>query len=130
MNKPNQGTASSENALKYARHWHEQWNEKLREAVKTKESVDPSVIERDDCCELGKWLYAVDNRRYGSKPEFQNLLLNHREFHLLAGAVAQVINAKQYELAEAYLSEDTQLARSSREVDAAIGLLQAAVLTQ
>ena len=45
---------------------------------------------------------------------------------LLAGAVAEVINNQQYELAEAYLSNDTQLAHSSEEIATAILRLEAA----
>jgi len=53
--------------------------------------------------------------------------LHHKEFHLLTGAVAEVINQKQYALAEAYLSNDTQLAHSSNEVGEAIRRLETAL---
>jgi hypothetical protein len=46
---------------------------------------------------------------------------------LLAGAVAEVINNQQYELAQAYLSQDTQLAQSSEEVATAIRRLEEAM---
>lgn len=127
MTLPPQSRDSGADALTNAHLWHTHWKETLRAAAKNQESVDQALIERDDCCELGQWLYAVGGKRYGAMPEFQSLLVNHREFHLLASAVAQVINAKQYDLAEAYLSEGTQLARSSSEVDAAITRLQAVV---
>jgi hypothetical protein len=76
---------------------------------------------------LGKWLYADGQRLYWGRPEFQSLLLHHKEFHLLAGAVAEVINNQQYELAQAYLSQDTQLAQSSEEVATAIRRLEEAM---
>ena len=106
---------------------HQKWKEQLHGAVKAQETIDTSIIARDDCCDLGQWLYADGQRLHWGKPEFQSLLMHHKEFHLLAGAVAEVINQKQYELAEAYLSNDTQLAHSSDEVGAAIRRLEATV---
>ncbi len=116
-------------ALESAFDSHQQWKENLRRAVKAKESIDTSVIARDDCCDLGTWLYTDGQKLHWGKPEFQSLLLHHKEFHLLTGAVAEVINQKQYALAEAYLSNDTQFAQSSNEVAAAIRRLEAAVGT-
>ncbi len=113
--------------LEAALHSHQQWKDRLRRAVRNRELIDTSSIRRDDCCDLGKWLYAGSQQHYWGKPEFQSLLLHHREFHMLTGAVADVINQQQYELAEAYLSNDTQLAQSSSEVGGAIRRLEAAL---
>ncbi|HNV60074.1 MAG TPA: CZB domain-containing protein [Rhodoferax sp.] len=121
-----QDTVARTASLETAYDLHQQWKENLRRAVQTKASIDTSTIGRDDCCDLGKWLYADRQNLYWSKPEFQSLLLHHKEFHLLAGAVAEVINNQQYELAEAYLSNDTQLAHSSEEIATAILRLEAA----
>jgi hypothetical protein len=122
--KKEQGTVASAITLETAYSLHQQWKDNLRRAVQTKESIDTSTIDRDDCCDLGKWLYADGQRLYWGMPEFQSLLLHHKEFHLLAGAVAEVINNQQYELAAAYLSQDTQLAQSSEEVATAIRRLE------
>ena len=125
--KNEQDTVASAITLETAYNLHQQWKENLRHAVQTKESIDTSTIGRDDCCDLGKWLYADGQHLYWGRPEFQSLLLHHKEFHLLTGAVAEVINQKQYALAEAYLSNDTQFAQSSNEVAEAIRRLEAAV---
>ena len=125
--KHEQDAVASAVTLENAYDLHLQWKENLRRAVRARESIDTSVIDRDDCCELGQWLYADGQKLYWSKPEFQSLLLHHKEFHLLTAAVAEVINQKQFELAEAYLSNDTQLAHSSDEVVAAIRRLEAAL---
>jgi methyl-accepting chemotaxis protein len=122
--KKEQDTVASAITLEAAYSLHQQWKENLRRAVQTKESIDTSTIGRDDCCDLGKWLYADGQHLYWGRPEFQSLLLHHKEFHLLAGAVAEVINNQQYELAAAYLSQDTQLAQSSEEVATAIRRLE------
>ena len=47
---------------------------------------------------------------------------------MLAGAVAEIVNSKEFALAEAYLSEETQLAQASREVNDSLGRLQRAVV--
>jgi hypothetical protein len=125
--KPNPDTVSTTPALENAYDLHQQWKENLCRAVKAREPIDTSVIDRDDCCDLGKWLYADAQEILWGRPEFQSLLLHHKEFHLLTGAVAEVINNQQYELAEAYLSHDTQLAHSSGEVGAAIRRLEEAL---
>jgi methyl-accepting chemotaxis protein len=123
----NPDAAASVITLEAALNSHQQWKENLRCAVRNKELIDTSAIGRDDCCDLGKWLYSGAQQHYWGKPEFQSLLLHHREFHMLTGAVAEVINRQQYELAEAYLSSDTQLAQSSSEVGGAIRRLEAAI---
>jgi hypothetical protein len=125
--KQNQDAMTGAVTLDNAYESHQEWKEKLHSAVKAQETIDTFTIARDDCCDLGKWLYADGQRLHWGKPEFQSLLMHHKEFHLLAGAVAEVINQKQYELAEAYLSSDTQLAHSSNEVGAAIRRLEATV---
>jgi hypothetical protein len=122
--KQNQDAMASTTTLESAYDSHQTWKENLRRAVNAKESIDTSAMGRDDCCDLGKWLYAVGQEIHWSRPEFQSLVLHHKEFHLLTGAVAEVINNQQYELAEAYLSQDTQLAHSSCEVGAAIRRLE------
>jgi len=122
-----QDLASSAATLQSAHGWHQQWKDRLLEAVSSGATIDTSAITRDDCCELGQWLHSDGQRLFWGQPEFQNLLIHHREFHLLTGAVAEIINAKQFALAQAYLSNETQLAHASREVDNAISQLEVAV---
>lgn len=124
MTLNNQPDAGEREVLAMAMSWHEEWKQKLRAAVVGNLKIDKTLLERDDCCELGKWIYTEGSKRYWSKPEFQSLLLNHKEFHMLAGAVADVVNSKKFDLAKAYLSEDTQLAQSSREVNDSLRCLQ------
>jgi hypothetical protein len=120
-------TAATVSALENADLWHQQWKDKLRAAVADRATLDPVVIMCEDCCMLGKWLNSDGEKAYWHKPEFQELLLNHREFHMLAGAIAEIINDKQYDLATAYLSNDTQFANASKEVSLSIRRLEAAV---
>ncbi|MCF8169019.1 MAG: CZB domain-containing protein [Rhodoferax sp.] len=110
-----------------ARQWHEEWKERLLGAVNAQQPIDTSVIAEDDCCDLGQWLYTDGRAIYGQLPAFRSLVLQHKEFHLLAGAVAEVINKKQYALAQSYLTNDTLFALSSDEVGRAIQRLERAL---
>ena len=122
-----QGAESTIAALELADLWHQQWKDRLRAAVADRETLDPVAITCDDRCRLGQWLYAEGQRLYWDRPEFQDLLVDHREFHMLAGAIAEIINDQQYELATAYLGNDTQFASASQEVSQSIHCLEAAV---
>lgn len=106
--------------LEQARQRHHEWKDKLLAAVDAMEPIDADTISRDDLCKLGSWLCTDGDRCYGSRPAFQDLVLHHREFHLLVGAVAEIVNKKQYGLAKAYLSDDAELALSSSGVEDAI----------
>ena len=127
MKSNTEDNSSSAAVLKNALVWHEQWKETLRGTVDSGAAVDAAIIRRDDCCELGKWIYSDGQRLYWGRPEFQELLLNHREFHMLAGAVAEVLNEKKYELAAAYLSSDTQFVHASNQVRESIRRLESVV---
>jgi hypothetical protein len=114
--------------LEQAQLWHKQWKDKLLAAVEAKEEIDVESISRVDCCDLGKWICSDGQRHYWSAPAFRDLVLHHREFHMLNGAVAKIINARKYDLAKSYLVSNEQLAKSSHEVDEAILRLQNLIL--
>ncbi len=116
-------------ALENANLWHQQWKDRLRAAVADRETLDPVTITCDDCCKLGKWLYAEGQKTYWDRPEFQELLVNHREFHMLAGAISEIINDQEYELAAQYLSNDAQFVNASEAVSQSIRSLEAVVAT-
>jgi hypothetical protein len=113
--------------LENASLWHQEWKDRLRAAVAGHETLDPVTITCDDCCKLGQWLNAAGQKAFWDSPEFQELLVNHREFHMLAGAIAEIINDKQYELAEKYLANDTQFVNASEAVSRSIRSLEAVV---
>lgn len=113
--------------LEQAQQWHHEWKDKLLTAVDAKAPIDADSISRDDLCDLGRWLCTEGDRHYGHRPAFQDLVLHHREFHLLTGAVADIVNEKQYALAKTYLSDDAELALSSAGVEEAIQRLKIAL---
>ena len=44
---------------------HAAWRMKFRTAMKMKESLDAATIGKDNCCELGKWLYGPGKAEFG-----------------------------------------------------------------
>lgn len=106
---------------------HHQWKSRLQDAVKAGEVLDVSAIRRDDCCDLGKWLYSNGRVAYGHKPEFINLMERHNVFHLVASVVAKIINGKDYEQAKSMLEGSSQFAAASTDVMLAIVRLKAAI---
>ena len=103
---------------------HTQWKTKFRTAISAKQTVDAATIGKDNCCELGKWLYGEGKLQLGSKPEFQALIERHRGFHTEAGKVATLINNKKYTEAETALGATTPFGMASAETGMAINRLK------
>jgi methyl-accepting chemotaxis protein len=99
---------------------HANWRTKLRTAAMRKEQMDVETAERDDCCELGKWLQGAGQSKFGGKPSFVHLIDAHREFHQEAGKVARLINQGAYDVAEQQLSNNTAFSTASNKVGAAV----------
>ena len=99
---------------------HANWRARLRTAVAKRETLDADSLFRDDCCDLGEWLYGAGGSKYGGKPSFVNLLESHRQFHQEAGKVAHLINQRAYEEAEKQLKNNTGFSRASQKVGAAV----------
>jgi methyl-accepting chemotaxis protein len=105
---------------------HAEWKLKFRSAISKKEQVDAAMIAKDNCCQVGQWLYGEGKTRWGSKPEFQKALEKHKAFHVQAGKVACLINAGKYAEAEASLGHGTPYASASSEVAVALMALKKA----
>jgi hypothetical protein len=106
---------------------HQLWKVKLQDSIASRATLDIATIKRDDCCELGKWLYSEARRQYGSKPQFQRLLAKHTNFHLVAGVVAKIINEKQFDEATAMLRDFSLFSTASADVCVAISELRVSV---
>lgn len=105
---------------------HAQWKTKFRMAITKHETMDAATIGKDNCCELGKWLYGEGRSLHSSKPQFTALLAKHKAFHGEAGKVATVINAKKFEEAEKMISGASPFGVASNEVGMAISSLKRA----
>lgn len=103
---------------------HSEWKRRLQKAVETSELLDVETIKRDDCCDLGKWVYSSGRTHYGHFPEFQTLLEKHKEFHAITGIVAGIVNDNHAETAKSMLGGSSQFSYASMEVIVAINALK------
>lgn len=127
MSEPTVQTAQTALTLDRAYAAHQQWKTRLQESIAARATLDIATIKRDDCCELGQWLYSDGRKLFGSKPQFMRLLAKHTNFHLVTGVVAKIINAKEYEEATALLQDFSLFSTASADVCVAIGELKVAV---
>lgn len=99
---------------------HSKWTEWLKAIASSGEPIDVETIQRDDCCELGKWLRSPGGMVYSHSPRFTRLVSTHKEFHAVAGAIAHEISVSAYKVAESMLQAGTPFANASEEVAMAI----------
>jgi methyl-accepting chemotaxis protein len=103
---------------------HGRWVEDFCTAIFDQNSLDVETYGKDNCCELGKWLYGEGQTQYAKYDAYSELLSKHSAFHKVAEKVAQTINAKDYILAEYLLSEEGEYAAASHDVYIAIAKLK------
>ena len=99
---------------------HAGWKLKFREAIAHKETMDAESISKDDHCGFGKWLHSEGKSKFGNLSGFSECVIKHAAFHVEAGKVAQVVNDKKYEEAEAMLGFDTPYTKASNAFGVAI----------
>ncbi|MBV1774301.1 CZB domain-containing protein [Burkholderiaceae bacterium DAT-1] len=110
--------------LQHAIEAHANWKTKLRAAISNGEQMDAATISKDNCCELGKWLYGDGKKQFGTLAAFQDCTAKHAAFHTEAGKVAQLINKGEYEKAEGMLGAGTPYAAASTATGVAITKLR------
>ena len=103
---------------------HHVWKNKLRAAIASKSQLDVDSFSRDDCCDIGQWLYGEGIALHASKPEFSGLLEKHKAFHVEAGKVATQINAANYGNAGHMIDSGTPFAAASLAVAQAVNALK------
>lgn len=89
---------------------HISWKLRLQTYLegKSKESLDPMVICRDDQCKLGQWIHGPALNHFHEFEPFHQLRADHAQFHYLAANVVQKVHAKEHAAAEAILKGDYQ----------------------
>ncbi|MBV8621364.1 MAG: PAS domain S-box protein [Curvibacter sp.] len=90
---------------------HQQWRIKLRNAALRDLTLDADMVRRDDCCELGKWIYGPGGNRWSHVPLFTQLVQQHKVFHQEAGKVADLVNRKQAAQAQQLLVNDAPMVK-------------------
>jgi len=99
---------------------HLDWKTKFRVAINKQESMDAATIAKDNCCVLGKWLYTEAKSRYADMASYPDLLNKHKAFHVEAGKVSSLVNAKRFAEAEFALHTNTPYGQASQAVGLAI----------
>lgn len=99
---------------------HAEWKAKFRYAISNKEQLDDVTIAKDNCCELGKWLYGESEATFGMLDSHKNCKAKHKIFHIEAGKIATAINSGKYAEAEAMLAGNTPYSNASSETGVAI----------
>ena len=95
---------------------HGGWIEEFCTAIFNQNTVNVATYEKDNLCELGKWLYGDGMAQYGKLTAYTDLISSHAAFHKMAGRIAQAINAKDYTAAESLLGKDGEYAAASQSV--------------
>jgi methyl-accepting chemotaxis protein len=71
---------------------HVAWRVKLDDFLEGKKSMTEEEATSHTACDVGKWLYSVGMKKYGTMPEMQELERIHVELH---STVKDIILLKQ-----------------------------------
>ena len=99
---------------------HNVWKTRFKVAMLKQQLLDGDVISRDDCCALGKWIYGEGSEAFGSNALFTRLADRHHDFHLEAGKIALLINARRNSKAITSLGSASPFTKASGDVVSAI----------
>lgn len=99
---------------------HSEWKVKLRTAISKREEMDAATISRDDCCDFGKWLHHGVKSHLAHEPSYADCVARHAAFHIEAGRIANMINAKKFREAETLLGNGSAFVAASTAVGVAI----------
>lgn len=105
---------------------HTHWKTRLRAFLKGgAEKLDPTMVRRDDRCDLGQWLHN-EGRRHASESAYQALVTEHAQFHIAAAEIVELAAAGQPEVAvERLTEEDGAFARATMGVVKSIAAIKA-----
>jgi methyl-accepting chemotaxis protein len=100
---------------------HSEWKNKFRAAIKTHETMDANTISKDNCCDFGKWLYGDAKSQLGHLTSYSDCVSKHADFHVEAGKIATMINAKKFnEAREMLIDSESAFVSASTAVGVAI----------
>jgi Chemoreceptor zinc-binding domain len=99
---------------------HAEWKLKFRAAIMNNETLDTVTIAKDNCCDLGKWLYGEGKSKFSGLSSYNECVSKHAVFHSEAAKVAVAISLRKYAEAEAMLASGTGYSAASSAVGVAI----------
>jgi methyl-accepting chemotaxis protein len=89
-----------------AKKAHLDWKIKLNEYMKKRDgSLNPDNVKQDNLCKLGQWIYG-EGSVYAAEKLFQDLKVQHANFHKAASNVIRAINANDLDLAKKLMAVD------------------------
>jgi hypothetical protein len=95
---------------------HAKWKMKLTLYLsKPDRSLQASVVEADNQCELGKWLHG-EGRKYIRLPEFLKLVTDHAKFHKTAAEIIRKADSGQQVANELALGAKSNFASASSAI--------------
>lgn len=95
---------------------HVDWKAKLRSYVKQPDkSLNPSIIEQDNQCALGKWIYG-DGLKYKSSILYSELIEEHAKFHKCAAKIVRQIDSGKIAEAEEMINVNSEYSIISASV--------------
>lgn len=69
---------------------HVNWKKRLQEALITgKSDYKVHIVEKDDLCPFGKWLYSLSDQEKNSD-DYAKILKLHAEFHTAAAEILEL----------------------------------------
>lgn len=66
-------------------------------------TINPTIIGRDNCCDLGKWIHSPVSDPLSSNETFKQLKKAHKKFHLYAGRMLLECKSGDTDCAESWL---------------------------
>ena len=93
---------------------HGMWKQRIRSAIATGQSEwTPGVVQQDNQCEFGKWLYSCSEREKAS-PHYARVKELHASFHKTAASVLSLaLDQKKSEAETAIASGSEYITLSS-----------------
>lgn len=99
---------------------HSAWKLKLSQYIsKPDGSLNPSEIQKDHQCDLGKWIFG-EGSKFSKFPEYEKLKSEHAKFHQCAAEVVKKADSGQSVSEEVALGSKSQFAVASNAVITAI----------
>lgn len=109
---------------------HAEWKARFRKAIDGREHLDVPKISKDNLCALGQWMHGPEGRKHSRQQAYQALITAHKKFHRSAARIAGMINAGEFDHAEAALQDGSPYSADSDAVCDAIRALQDAMARQ
>jgi len=95
---------------------HVNWKVKLLGFINgTADKLDANKVEKDNQCDLGRWLYA-EGSQYKKHPEYDRLKKEHAHFHKCAADVVKAVDAGKKDEAKKMLEQGKEFAICSIHV--------------